>query len=355
MNLAVLPIFPCNTAKEPLAARGFKSARLNVKHSGWPLIGFPTGAASGIDVLDVDPKGVGWFDANFDGLPRTRAHQTQRGLHLLFKAAPGLRCSTSKIAAGIDVRADGGYAIWWPREGLPIEDHPICEWPEWLLKEAMEACGALRPHTRDLTTLEFISPSVVPELRAALFQLDPIGWRGDGSVGGYLRWFHLLCACKAAGIACEEFVEWCTQDRVYAHHARKIERKWESAQAQHTGALIAALKEAGIPRPRPRLDKLLRGGVSSRQHSAIDWRRRYNRALDKFEAGCSEQGLWNAACNVADIIRECKKPNPSLATDQLLAICKAKGLTALLGEEVCREKIVKAFRYVKELNKQTGD
>jgi hypothetical protein len=133
--LSELPIFPCNIAKVPIIARGFKSARRGANPTGWPLVGFATGAASGIDVLDID-TGVGWYSANFDALPQTRAHQTQRGLHLLFRHAVGLRCSTSRIAPGVDVRADGGYAIWWPREGLPIEDWPLCEWPDWLLEEA---------------------------------------------------------------------------------------------------------------------------------------------------------------------------------------------------------------------------
>jgi hypothetical protein len=115
-----LPTFPCNDAKEPLTAHNFKDARLSADHSSWPLVGFPTGGASGIDVLDIDPDGLSWFDANFDALPQTRAHQTRRSLHLLFKAAPGLRCSQSRIAPGIDVRAEGGYGIWWPREGFPM-------------------------------------------------------------------------------------------------------------------------------------------------------------------------------------------------------------------------------------------
>src|SRR5262249_16654349 len=154
----------------------FKSARLNVKHSGWPLIGFPTGEASGIDVLDIDPRGRDWYDQNFDALPTTRAHLTQRGLHLLFKHADGLRCSAGRIAPGIDVRADGGYAIWWPREGLPVEDHPICEWPDWLLKEALEACrGARRPPTRDPTTGQ--SSRIIVGAGEALFKLNPQAWR----------------------------------------------------------------------------------------------------------------------------------------------------------------------------------
>jgi hypothetical protein len=41
-------------------------------------------------------------------------------LHLIFQHAAGLRCSAEKIAAGVDVRAIGGYVIWWPAAGLPV-------------------------------------------------------------------------------------------------------------------------------------------------------------------------------------------------------------------------------------------
>src|SRR5215469_7964191 len=59
-----LPIFPCDLAKHPLTAHGFKDARRGADWKGWPLVGFPTGAVSGIDVLDIDPRGRDWYDAN---------------------------------------------------------------------------------------------------------------------------------------------------------------------------------------------------------------------------------------------------------------------------------------------------
>jgi hypothetical protein len=88
----------------------------------------PTGEPSGIAVLDIDVKGLAWFDARH--LPLTRMHQTRSGgLHLLFRHAEGLRNSASAIAPGIDVRASGGMVIYWPREGLPVCDAPLADWP----------------------------------------------------------------------------------------------------------------------------------------------------------------------------------------------------------------------------------
>ena len=132
----MLYTFPCQATKAPLSRRGFKDATQGVWWPRSPLVGVPTGKRNGIDVLDVDGRaGREWLARN--AIPQTRAHYTQRGVHLLFAHAPGLRCSTGRIADGVDVRAEGGYVIWWPREGYPIEEAELAEWPEWLLKEAM--------------------------------------------------------------------------------------------------------------------------------------------------------------------------------------------------------------------------
>jgi hypothetical protein len=338
-----LPIFPCNEAKQPLVARGFKSARLNVKHDGWPLIGFPTGEASGIDVLDIDPRGRAWFDANFDALPQTRAHQTQRGLHLLFKHAPGLRCSTDKISAGIDVRATGGYAIWWPREGLAVEDHPICEWPGWLLKEAM---GASRPK-ENLSRFKLATSGITPRpgLRDALFALDPICWRNtDGSAQSYDRWFQLMMAVKAAGISVDDWVEWCTGDPVYARHDREIARLWHCAPARHYGALMAALKQAGIKvshTPDGRFKPTEVPSKPSASSSSRDWRSRFDGIRDWLHRHPTEQNLFNTACFVAEIA-----PRTDKVRGLLLQDCAANGLTSLLGVDGCRKTIERGFARV---------
>jgi hypothetical protein len=101
------------------------------------LIGVRTGAISGLDVLDIDtkPPGRAWWTEHRARLPKTRAHRTKSGgLHLLFRHAPGLRNSASRIAGGVDVRADGGYLVWWPVAGLPVLcDAPPTPWPDWLL------------------------------------------------------------------------------------------------------------------------------------------------------------------------------------------------------------------------------
>ena len=134
LNLAQLLRFPCDRAKRPMMSAWQKNAG-HFDHSRWPLVGVPTGEANGFDCLDVDVEGLSWFEAN--RLPKTQTHRTRSGgLHLLFRHADGLRCSAGRIAPGVDVRADGGFIVWWPREGFIIEERALAEWPDWLLKLA---------------------------------------------------------------------------------------------------------------------------------------------------------------------------------------------------------------------------
>jgi hypothetical protein len=138
-----LSCFPVAASKCPTTPHGLLDAstdpralrKLWAQHPG-PLVGVRTGTGS-VDVLDLDTRAPAreWWSLNRINIPPTRTHRTRSGgLHLLFQHAPSLRCSTSKIARGVDVRADGGYIIWWPAAGLPVlRDIPPAPWPNWLL------------------------------------------------------------------------------------------------------------------------------------------------------------------------------------------------------------------------------
>lgn len=134
-------VFPCGTDKAPRCPRGFHLAstdpgRIEAMHVqyGFVLVGIRTGEASNLAVLDVDRAGETWWRENRHRLPDTRAHRTRsKGLHVLYRHAPDLRCSASKIAPGIDVRAEGGYVIDWPSAGFPVLDYaPLADWPAFL-------------------------------------------------------------------------------------------------------------------------------------------------------------------------------------------------------------------------------
>lgn len=148
-----LPVFPCGAHKRPIISkddggRGFHDATVDEdevrdlfrRAPAARLVGVPTGAVTGFDVLDVDIRTGGdkWLFENAHLLPKTRTHTTlSGGSHLFFIHIPGVRNSASKqeLAPGIDVRGDGGYVIYPPSSGYYVaDDGPIAEWPDWLLK-----------------------------------------------------------------------------------------------------------------------------------------------------------------------------------------------------------------------------
>ena len=140
-----LPVFPAAPDKSPLTAHGFKDASIEgrVIVSWWrdhpeALLAVPTGQVSGLLVIDIDPTGAEWYAEHMIDLACHRIHRTPRGHHLLYKMPEvGVRCSASKLAPGVDVRADGGYVVWWPAHGHEVigdlEDIGLP--PDWLMKK----------------------------------------------------------------------------------------------------------------------------------------------------------------------------------------------------------------------------
>jgi hypothetical protein len=103
------------------------------------LIGVPTGKISNVDVLDLDsakhPEAVNWWMSNRQRIPHTRTHQTgSGGLHIFFRHNELARTGNGRLGEGIDVKANGGYVVWWPAFGRKLVcDRPISEWPDWLI------------------------------------------------------------------------------------------------------------------------------------------------------------------------------------------------------------------------------
>jgi hypothetical protein len=136
-------VFPIGKDKAPRCPRGHKAAstdpdciRAMAGQYGFVLVGVATGEASNAAVLDLDRQhgAAAWWTENRHRLPATRTHRTRSGgLHLWFRHKPDLRCSTAKIAPGVDVKAEGGACIWWPATGLPaLSTAPLAPWPDWL-------------------------------------------------------------------------------------------------------------------------------------------------------------------------------------------------------------------------------
>jgi P4 family phage/plasmid primase-like protien len=96
-------------------------------------VGIVTGKASGIVVIDIDPKHGGTKEA-VDGIAglvtRTRTHRTPSGgFHLIFRYPDGVEHvgnSVGRLAPGVDVRADGGYVVA-PTSRLDGTDYEVVD------------------------------------------------------------------------------------------------------------------------------------------------------------------------------------------------------------------------------------
>jgi hypothetical protein len=141
-----LPVFPCGAKKLPTCPHGFKDAacdpcavRMLWRAYTGPLIGVPTGAVSGIFVVDIDSTkhdtAKEWLERHAPDIPETRRHKTQSGgLHLLFKHQCGLPSTVSRLARGVDTRGEGGYIVWWPAEGFEVIGNEMATAPEFIVE-----------------------------------------------------------------------------------------------------------------------------------------------------------------------------------------------------------------------------
>jgi Bifunctional DNA primase/polymerase, N-terminal len=117
---------------------------LNAEPRG--MLAIRTGAASGLVVVDVDPAKGGMAslaDLTTRGFtPRTRYVRTgSDGLHLYYRhPGPHLKIpgSQSKLAPGIDIKADGGYVA------APPSLHPVTRRP-YAFADEQAAIGEMAP------------------------------------------------------------------------------------------------------------------------------------------------------------------------------------------------------------------
>ena len=120
-------VFPCNAKKQPLTKNGFKDATTDPEKIRYfwekkpqASIGIATGA-SGLVVVDLDVKGAdngcdAWAEIVKDAgteLEDTALVDTPSGgMHVYYRAnGHKVGSNAGKLAAGIDVRAEGGYVI----------------------------------------------------------------------------------------------------------------------------------------------------------------------------------------------------------------------------------------------------
>ncbi|WP_460361695.1 bifunctional DNA primase/polymerase [Actinotalea caeni] len=124
---AGVPVFPCVPGeKHPIVKRGFQRATNDLRQvQGWwrwrptANIGIPTGAVSGLVVIDVDVHGVDGYAAyaraaraGLIPAPLATVTTPSGGQHAYFPAFPAREQRSWAVGdAGIDCRGDGGYII----------------------------------------------------------------------------------------------------------------------------------------------------------------------------------------------------------------------------------------------------
>jgi putative DNA primase/helicase len=206
----------CNSVgKHPRAAKGVSGATTDAAQiTAWwqqyprANIGLAMGAGSDIVCLDVDPRHGG--DASladlteqYGDLPETAAVTTGGGgFHLFFKhPQTQFKNSSSKLAAGLDIKTDGGYVVAapsshasgknyvWQSDALPTD------LPAWLLgllseRARVECQPAKRAHA------EF-NDSQSRSKSGTGGRPSSGGIIGDGSRNDQL--FRVACAMRGRG------------------------------------------------------------------------------------------------------------------------------------------------------------
>lgn len=145
-----------NPGKHPRTPNGCKAATTDLAQitawwTRWPNanIGLATGLASGLVVLDIDPRNHG--DATFaelverhGDLPATPALRTGGdGFHLYFRRPNEPRVAGRPLGAGVDVKADGGYVVahsslhvagkrYEFQADRGLDATPIADLPDWV-------------------------------------------------------------------------------------------------------------------------------------------------------------------------------------------------------------------------------
>jgi len=176
--------------KTPMTPNGFKAAtkfRRIIERwwSDWPdaAIGIPTGAATGVFVLDIDakPGGANGFDwlsdmeAEHGPLPETaRVTTPNNGLHIYFKYVVGTR-NRGALGGGVDIRSEGGYVL---AAGSVMADGRAYQWaddtrtiaeaPTWLLAlllpRASSATSTYQPSASSVGNTPYVTAAIDAEL-----------------------------------------------------------------------------------------------------------------------------------------------------------------------------------------------
>ncbi|MCH8852607.1 MAG: bifunctional DNA primase/polymerase [Planctomycetes bacterium] len=228
------PVFPCHhiisgrcscgrndcdsPGKHPRTAHGVKDASTEPEQiekwwDAWPgsNIGIATGKASGLTVLDLDPRNGADLDS-IKRLPETpRASTGGGGAHLFFKCAEGR--VPKAIAPGYDLKSDGGYVIGPPSNHisggqyewvLDPEVVRLADFPDKLLKKQQG-----KPGNNGTVVVSNASLMTIAKAAAYIAKVPPAIQGG----GGHDATFRVACYLArdfslSADQAMPLFLEW---------------------------------------------------------------------------------------------------------------------------------------------------
>lgn len=281
------PVFPCLArakeaivngkpkmirAKSPHIPEGFlkasqDEAQIRTWWKRWPdaLVGVPMGQVTGLIALDYDPdkhsEATGdWLQSNTESLMAARIHGTLRGgRHYLYRVPKGQRYRTGtdlvlggKPRTGIDLRADGGYVIWWPLHGGNVTNEQAPLLPAGLINERAFAVTSDAPRPAQVPSPESWRRDR-ERVMAALAYLDPVSYETWISVGMAIHFatagndegFEIWNGWSAGGITGE-----------VPHNYAGIDEcryKWASFNGGGVtlGSLFHEAKLAGYSQPAP--------------------------------------------------------------------------------------------------------
>jgi hypothetical protein len=208
---AGVPVFPCVPGqKRPLTPRGFHDATTDlaqIEHwwARWPEanLGLPTGAVSGVVVVDVDVRehvdGRESMRRALDagrGMPVFTVVSPSGGRHGYYPATPDVVQRSWQVArAGVDFRGDGGYIVIPPSHTdvgsyrlATVRQGAAAGIDSDALRDFLDPRPALRPRAADRGMAQS-EPGVVVSRVAAW-----VAGLGEGERNRGLFW----AACRAA-------------------------------------------------------------------------------------------------------------------------------------------------------------
>jgi hypothetical protein len=322
----------------------------------WPdaLPGIPL-RMTNLCVVDADSaEGVAEVTALRMLGPHSKVATANGGLHMVFAQpaepigkfvwSPGIEVlGTSALLTCYDLEALR-FPYVAPRAVLPEmfwKPKAECGWKveDGFMVEGRKSGSVSEAPTRypRIKRREERDATHLADLTAALWEMDPVDWRGD-----YDGWFGLLVACQAAGISKREWLKWCASDPVYAADGGAVERMWDAAKPRHAGALYKALSERGI---RIGNERSLYSEVPRRPTPTRNLQDRTRYHIAYFNRSPSEQRLFDVACSFAEMVAEGRL---KIGMAQKLLWNNLTRFRKSIGDDEFQRTIANAFRHVEE-------